>query len=761
MSDTTVKAPSSTKDERIKVGIRLRPLLDDEDDSSSNTTRRRGWKIDGDGSSITSTAPHKKNNNAPSSFVFDQTFDEKSTTTDVYNSLASDIVQDVMRGLNGTIFAYGQTGSGKTHTMEGGGRRRRNGKEEEGGEEEDEEEEGIVQMAIRDVFNYIAYNSERVYLLRVSVVEIYNEEVRDLLDDGKKLKIREDVVGKRGVFVNSKEVIVTDLENTIDVLEEGVKRRVVRKNGVNESSSRSHAIFRFTLESRHNRSKRHGNATEDGDDGDDEDDMSHNEDVGVADEDDDDAILISTLSLVDLAGSESARYTNAMGDSALVKEGGKINQSLLTLSQVISSLSHASSKTNGSTSPRVHINYRDSKLTRLLQPYLSGNSRMAIVCCISPSVKYMEETKSTLAFATRAKFAKTRPRTNQVSAARDDASLIKKLQKDLNDMKQIGMDKEQMEKQFRELEAEAANAEIAARLAEEKLKRVQGFLWRGSVLLHGTKNKGGTSSIGASDGVAGVVNHHGVGVFGGGGNDARHHHHHGRGGGRRPMLQRSQSAYVYNDGQNRFTVANRRIKEGGCFAAAPQELRQRQRRRHESVLVVMQEEEGDVVVVDQYDKKRPVTSPEITQRRFSSLVGGGQRKTDPAKEDERVVTKSSQTQSNDIVKDLNGELDKMGRRLTDTLLFVPRHSKKCLPTATTPSNPDYDKPSPLLRNSTSTSSDSTQQQHQPPRRKSDNNNKNNNNRNNNNNKNKNRNKNNNRNKNKNKNTNNNNINNKR
>ncbi|GMH68023.1 hypothetical protein TL16_g04829, partial [Triparma laevis f. inornata] len=140
--------------------------------------------------------------------------------------------------------------------------------------------------------------------------------------------------------------------------------RSVGSTGMNERSSRSHTIFRITLESR-----------------------------------EDTTVRVSTLNLVDLAGSESVRHTGAEGQRQ--KEGGKINQSLLTLSMVIQSLGQAAS-----SNQHVHIKYRDSKLTRILQPSLSGNARMAVICCATPSELYLEETRSTLQFAARAKLVK-------------------------------------------------------------------------------------------------------------------------------------------------------------------------------------------------------------------------------------------------------------------------------------------------------------------------------------------------------------------
>jgi centromeric protein E len=161
---------------------------------------------------------------------------------------------------------------------------------------------GIVHMAARDIFNHITNSSDRVYLVRASFVEIYNEEVRDLLSAHTNvLQIREDP--RRGVFVNSEEEIAVDFGSLLQVLFKGEKNRAVAATGMNERSSRSHTIFRITIESREK--------------------VIDNKIEGYCGEDDG-AVRISTLNLVDLAGSESVRHTGNTGDR--LKEGGKINQ---------------------------------------------------------------------------------------------------------------------------------------------------------------------------------------------------------------------------------------------------------------------------------------------------------------------------------------------------------------------------------------------------------------------------------------------------
>lgn len=279
----------------------MRPL------NTKETKAARVWRVLQKYNSITQTTsegkPLPERVTGRTFFTFDKTFGEKSTTREVYNEIAQGIVESVVNGLNGTIFAYGQTSSGKTHTMQGSGTIEDG--QGTGG--------GVVHMAARDIFSLINNDPERVFLLRVSFIEIYNEEVRDLLVSGndKVLKIRED--NTRGVFVDATENIVTDFQSLLSTLFAGEKHRAFASTGMNERSSRSHTIFRITVESRRRK----------------QNDANSDDDSSVNSDDDDDdegdgAVRVSTLNLVDLAGSESVRHTGATGDR--LKEGAKINQ---------------------------------------------------------------------------------------------------------------------------------------------------------------------------------------------------------------------------------------------------------------------------------------------------------------------------------------------------------------------------------------------------------------------------------------------------
>jgi len=379
-------------EENISVAIRIRPL------NTKESTNGRVWKVLNKYNSITETdaagGPLIQRTSGRSFFKFDRVFGEEVLTSQIYNGVVRNIVKSAMEGINGTIFAYGQTSSGKTFTMQGGGPHVLDCP-------------GVIHMAAKDIFERISACNDRSYLVKASFVEIYNEKCFDLLVSGKSvaLAVREDT--QKGVHVNCNESIIPNYESLLSTLFVGEKNRSVAATEMNDRSSRSHTIFRIMVESRENAIG--------GDDRGEVDSFCDADSYGASDG----AVRISTLNLVDLAGSESVRHTGATGERQ--KEGGKINQSLLTLSRVIAGLG----------SNLQHINFRDSKLTRILQPSLSGNARMAIICCATPSQLYLEETRSTLQFASRAKLVKTRATVNEVL---DDRAVIKKLQKEMGDL---------------------------------------------------------------------------------------------------------------------------------------------------------------------------------------------------------------------------------------------------------------------------------------------------------------------------------------
>jgi centromeric protein E len=257
--------------------------------------------MEGLASEVRQTTKNGKQNGT-TFFTYDQTFGEDASTADVYDNVAKDIVSSAVSGLNGTILAYGQTSSGKTYTMQGAGSI----------EDGSADGGGVAHMAARDIFSIIEKSQDRVFVVRASFLEIYNEEVRDLLSDSRQtLPIREDP--RRGVFVQSVGKIVTDFESLLRILFRGEKYRTFAATKMNARSSRSHTIFRITIESRQK-------GRDDGDEMNDENRRPSG----------DGAIRVSTLNLVDLAGSESVRLSGATGNR--LKEGGIINKRYETAS---------------------------------------------------------------------------------------------------------------------------------------------------------------------------------------------------------------------------------------------------------------------------------------------------------------------------------------------------------------------------------------------------------------------------------------------
>jgi hypothetical protein len=297
----------------------------------------------------------------PKNFTFDAVYGTDSTQAVLYQQTASKIVDSVIEGYNGTIFAYGQTGTGKTFTMEG--------------VNHDEELQGIIPRAFQQIFKMIeAHASEdREFLVRASYLEIYNEEIRDLLSKNStnKLELKENP--DTGVYVRDLTSYVVKSTRECDKLRDfGAKNRHVGATAMNQDSSRSHSIYTITVEQCETYA----------------DGSTH--------------IRMGKLNLVDLAGSERQSKTQASGDR--LKEATKINLSLSALGNVISSLVDGKSQ---------HIPYRDSKLTRLLQDSLGGNTKTVMVANLGPADWNYDETLSTLRYANRAKNIKNKPKINE------------------------------------------------------------------------------------------------------------------------------------------------------------------------------------------------------------------------------------------------------------------------------------------------------------------------------------------------------------
>ncbi|XP_019497788.1 PREDICTED: kinesin-like protein KIF3A isoform X4 [Hipposideros armiger] len=359
--------------DNVKVVVRCRPLNERE----KSMCYRQAVSVDEMRGTIT---VHKtdSSNEPPKTFTFDTVFGPESKQLDVYNLTARPIIDSVLEGYNGTIFAYGQTGTGKTFTMEG--------------VRAVPELRGIIPNSFAHIFGHIAKaEGDTRFLVRVSYLEIYNEEVRDLLgkDQTQRLEVKErpDV----GVYIKDLSAYVVNNADDMDrIMTLGHKNRSVGATNMNEHSSRSHAIFTITIE-----------CSEKGVDG-----NMH--------------VRMGKLHLVDLAGSERQAKTGATGQR--LKEATKINLSLSTLGNVISALVDGKS---------THVPYRNSKLTRLLQDSLGGNSKTMMCANIGPADYNYDETISTLRYANRAKNIKNKARINEDPK---DA-LLRQFQKEIEELK--------------------------------------------------------------------------------------------------------------------------------------------------------------------------------------------------------------------------------------------------------------------------------------------------------------------------------------
>ncbi|XP_043722837.1 kinesin-like protein KIN-1 [Telopea speciosissima] len=294
-------------------------------------------------------------------FRFDRVFCQGSEQSDLYEFLAQPIVQDALNAVNGTILAYGQTGAGKTYSMEGANIFGC-----------DENTKGLLARVVDGIFECLnCVNVMTVYTVKLSMVEIYMEKVRDLLDLSKdNLQIKEDKV--QGIHLSGvTEISISDPAEALQNLSSGIANRAVGETNMNMASSRSHCAYIFTVQQEQHRRVKTGK-----------------------------------LVLVDLAGSEKIEKTGAEGK--VLEEAKTINKSLSALGNVINAL------TSGTQGKLNHIPYRDSKLTRILQDALGGNSRTALLCCCSPSTSNASESLSTLRFGARAKHIKTSPRVNRI-----------------------------------------------------------------------------------------------------------------------------------------------------------------------------------------------------------------------------------------------------------------------------------------------------------------------------------------------------------
>ncbi|XP_078702020.1 kinesin-like protein KIF11 isoform X2 [Branchiostoma floridae x Branchiostoma belcheri] len=301
-------------------------------------------------------------------FTFDQAFNPNSKQVDVYKEVVMPLLDEVLEGYNCTVFAYGQTGSGKTYTMEGE-------RSPDAGIAWDKDPlAGLIPRTLHQIFDKLSGQAVDEFLVKVSFIELYNEELFDLLGPGetppKLTTLYEDRKGSV-VIKGLEEVQVHNKDEVYSILEHGSAKRQTAATLMNAHSSRSHSVFMITV---------------------------HIKETTI---DGEELLKIGKLNLVDLAGSENIGRSGAVNQRA--REAGNINQSLLTLGRVITALvEHAP-----------HVPYRESKLTRLLQDSLGGRTKTSIIATISPASSNLEETLSTLDYAHRAKNITNRPEVNR------------------------------------------------------------------------------------------------------------------------------------------------------------------------------------------------------------------------------------------------------------------------------------------------------------------------------------------------------------
>ncbi|XP_039483813.1 kinesin-like protein unc-104 isoform X1 [Drosophila santomea] len=377
----------------VKVAVRVRPF------NSREIARESKCIIEMAGATTAITNPKVPPNTSDSvkRFNFDYSYwshdhhdADFSTQSMVYKDIGEEMLQHSFDGYNVCIFAYGQTGAGKSYTMMG---------------RQEEQQEGIIPMICKDLFTRIqdTETDDLKYSVEVSYMEIYCERVRDLLNPKNKgnLRVREHPL--LGPYVEDlSKLAVTDYQDIHDLIDEGNKARTVAATNMNETSSRSHAVFTiFFTQRRH--------------------DLMTNLTTEK----------VSKISLVDLAGSERADSTGAKGTR--LKEGANINKSLTTLGKVISALAEVSASKKKNTKKADFIPYRDSALTWLLRENLGGNSKTAMIAAISPADINYDETLSTLRYADRAKQIVCKAVVNEDA----NAKLIRELKEEIQKLRDL------------------------------------------------------------------------------------------------------------------------------------------------------------------------------------------------------------------------------------------------------------------------------------------------------------------------------------
>jgi kinesin family member 18/19 len=352
--------PTSQKEKKDPRSWDVVKFLDDKvicfDPSDNENADRRG-------------VPAHARNCKDTNYAFDHVFNEFASQEEIYHATAAKLLNFVMQGYNATVFAYGATGSGKTHTMLG----------DYSFETNTIQNPGVIVQTLEDLFAKAdASKGETMYSFCISYLEVYNETIRDLLADSsqksKPLDLREDSKGMKVAGLTTHDV--KSLKDVMTLLNQGNSLRAQSATEANPVSSRSHAVLQVLISSK----PRTANVKT--------------------------SIKVGKLSLIDLAGSERACVTKNRG--RLLLEGANINRSLLALGNCINALGDPTNKAS-------YVNYRDSKLTRLLKDSLGGNSKTVMITNISPSSLSYEETHNTLKYANRAKNIKTTATRNEVA----------------------------------------------------------------------------------------------------------------------------------------------------------------------------------------------------------------------------------------------------------------------------------------------------------------------------------------------------------
>ncbi|XP_070270288.1 kinesin-like protein KIF19 [Myotis yumanensis] len=374
------------KDQQLTVALRIRPLNDTEQEEGASVIAHKVGEqmvvlMDPGEDPEDTLRTHRSREKT---FIFDTVFDQHASQGDVYRATTQRLVDGIVSGYNATVFAYGPSGAGKTHTMLGM-----------------DAEPGIYLQTLADLFRAIERTRDSVdSSVSMSYLEIYNEVIRDLLNPSSGLlELREDARGSIQI-AGITEVSTSNAQEIMQLLTRGNRQRTQEPTAANRTSSRSHAVLQVTV-------RRQG--------------RGHHLAEGVR---------IGRLFLVDLAGSERASQTQNRGKR--MQEGAHINRSLLALGNCINALSE---RGGGRTQ---YVNFRDSKLTRLLKDALGGNSRTVMIAHISPASTSFEESRSTLLYAHRAKSIKTRVKRNLLTMSchlDQDMDVISDLRRQIEHLK--------------------------------------------------------------------------------------------------------------------------------------------------------------------------------------------------------------------------------------------------------------------------------------------------------------------------------------